>query len=431
MKIAIFGLGYVGATNAACLTKLGHSVVGVDINASKVAVLAAGKSPIVEPMVPELIATGHASGLVHATTSTEEALRDADLAMVCVGTPSQPDGTTEPCYLLRVTEQIATARRRLGRTVPIFVRSTSLPSVHRTLTDVLVKAFGPSQPLAYCVHPEFLREGQAVDDFFNPPKIVYGVTDDAARKVIPDIYPGIEAPTEIMTVDAAALVKYADNCFHALKVTFANEIGQLALSFGVDARDVMRVFCLDTKLNISTRYLRPGLPFGGSCLPKDVKAVNAWSRGTRIKLPVLDELMQSNHRQTETIVERLIALGGESVAFFGLAFKDDTDDLRESPMLAMVEMLHGRGIACRVFDPLVNRDALEALQVQRPMLANVASWMADDGQALISSADIVVIARKKLGIDFALVDWPSRVKVFDLVGLNLPLPPDRVIGLYW
>jgi GDP-mannose 6-dehydrogenase len=281
------------------------------------------------------------------------------------------------------------------------------------------------------VHPEFLREGQAVDDFFNPPKIVYGVTDEAARKVIPDIYPGIDAPTEIMTTDAAALVKYADNCFHALKVTFANEIGRLARSFSVDARDVMRVFCLDTKLNISTRYLKPGLPFGGSCLPKDVKAVNAWSRAAQIELPVLDELIASNHRQIESIVERLVALGGKSVAFFGLAFKDDTDDLRESPMLAMVEMLRGRGISCRAFDPLVDRKALESFGTAKPMLANVATWMADDAQALISSADVVVIARKKLGIDFASMDWPGRVTVFDLVGLDLRLPSNRVVGLYW
>ena len=331
MKIAIFGLGYVGSTNAACLSKLGHSVIGVDVNEAKVALLASGQSPIVEPMVPELIAQGRAAGLVRATSSADMALQDADAAIVCVGTPSRSDGAIEPRFLQRVILEIAEVRRRIGRTIPIFVRSTSLPSVHRALIAILQDAVGASQPIAYCVHPEFLREGQAVDDFFYPPKIIYGITDDSVRDVIARLYPNIEAPTEILSTDASALVKYADNCFHAVKVTFANEMGLLAASFGVDAREIMRVFCLDTKLNISPRYLSPGLPFGGSCLPKDVRAVNAWSREQQMPLPMLDQVMRSNALQLDAIVERLASSGARKIGVFGLAFKDDTDDLRESP----------------------------------------------------------------------------------------------------
>jgi GDP-mannose 6-dehydrogenase len=431
VKIAIFGLGYVGATNAACLAKLGHFVVGIDINEAKVATLSAGKSPIVEPLIAEMIAEAHRAGRVSATGSVEQALGDADIAVVCVGTPSQEGGAIEPRYLIRVTEQIAQERKRLGRTIPIFVRSTGLPSVHHILIGILTDIIGSTQPIAYCVHPEFLREGQAVDDFFHPPKIVYGVTDEAVRSVIAAIYPGLEAPTEITSPAAAALVKYADNCFHALKVTFANEIGRLAWSFGIDARDVMRIFCLDTKLNISEKYLKPGLPFGGSCLPKDVKAVNAWSRELDIQLPMLNELVRSNRHQVDSIVERLAAFNAKKVGLFGLAFKDDTDDLRESPMLTIVEKLRSQNIQCCVFDPMVNPAALGTIAAERPGLRDLPSWLTADGEALIASSDLVVIARKKIGIDFQTARWRADAKIFDLVGVDPPIEAERVVGLYW
>lgn len=430
VRIAVFGLGYVGTTNAACLGKLGHSIIGVDVNEAKTSALAKGRSPIVEPHVPELLAAAHAAGLIHATVSPSEALRDADLAMVCVGTPSKFDGATETQFLNRVIEEIATERRRLGRAIPVFVRSTSLPTVHRDLIALIDRIVGPAQPAAYCVHPEFLREGEAVADFFGPPKIVYGPTDAVAAAVIPDLYPGIVAPQETLDPAAAALVKYADNCFHAVKVTFGNEIGLLASSFGIDARKVMRVFCLDTKLNISARYLTPGLPFGGSCLPKDLRAVNAWSRDRGIELPLLDNVMRSNRLQVDAIIQRIVKHGPASVALLGLAFKDDTDDLRQSPMLLIFEELRRRGIEVKVFDPLVSRDMVAAIS-NRAELADIQFRLTDDVSSLVAECELAVIARRKLGIDFRTLPWPEDAAVFDLVGVEAPLNAQRVFGLYW
>lgn len=430
MRIAIFGLGYVGTTNVACLGKLGHSIIGIDVNGAKTAALASGRSPIAEPHVPELLAGVHAAGLIHATTSPSEALRNADLAMVCVGTPSKSDGAVETRFLDRVVEQIAQERRCLGRTIPIFVRSTGLPTVHRDLITLMEQITGPAQPAAYCVHPEFLREGQAVADFFHPPKIVYGPTDGLAAAIIPHLYPGIAAPCETMDPAAAALVKYADNCFHAVKVTFGNEIGLLASLLGINAREVMRVLCLDSTLNISANYLTPGLPFGGSCLPKDLRAINAWSHARNIELPMIDNVMRSNQRQIDVIVERIVNRCPASVALLGLAFKDDTDDLRGSPMLMIFQELRRRGIEVNVFDPLVSRDMIAAVS-SRADLADIQSRLTDDVSSLIAKCELAVVGRRKLGIDFGTLPWPEDAAVFDLVGIKTPLKPQQVFGLYW
>lgn len=427
MKIAIFGLGYVGTTNAACLAKLGHSVVGVDVNTAKVDLLAAGRSPIVEPGVPELISTYFSSGRIAATPSVAAALADADMAMVCVGTPSQQSGALEAKYLRRVTEQIAAERKRLDRVIPVFVRSTCLPDIHAELMGILKAAIG-SQPVAYCVHPEFLREGQAVADFFDPPKIIYGPSDESARAAIAPLYPGIAAPTEIMQPAAAALVKYADNCFHAVKVTFGNEIGLLASSFGVDAREVMRAFCLDTKLNISPYYLKPGLPFGGSCLPKDLRAVNALSVERKLPLVMLDQVMRSNRMQVDAIIERIAAADPRHVTLLGLAFKDDTDDLRESPMVSIFEGLRARGIEVFVFDPLIG-NAVGG--TGSSLSADLQARLLDQASDPVSKSDVVILARRKLGVDLDTLSWPADAVLFDLVGVNLARGPRKTVGLYW
>jgi GDP-mannose 6-dehydrogenase len=430
LKIAIIGLGYVGVTNAAGLAKLGHTIVGADVNGAKVEQLATGRSPIFEPQVAELIAENFARGHISATTSTAEALADADIAMVCVGTPSKPDGALEDKFVRRVLQEIAAERRRTSRVVPVYVRSTCLPGIHREMMDILREAIGETQPLAYCVHPEFLREGEAVADFFEPPKIVYGPSDAAARAAINSLYPGIDAPIEILAPAEAALVKYADNCYHAVKVTFANEIALLASSFGVDSREVMRVFCLDTKLNISTRYLRPGLPFGGSCLLKDLRAVTSWSSDKRIPLTMLQQVLSSNQRQIEAIIDRVAGLRPRRVALLGITFKDDTDDLRDSPLLVIFEGLRKLGIDIRVFDPLVDRNAFGGLSATS-MRTELRERISEQAEELVSTADVTLIARRKLGVDLGSLPWPLNGTVFDLVGVGLPKGPHKVIGLYW
>ena len=432
--IAVLGLGYVGATSMACLAKLGHTVIGVDVNPDKVALVNRGESPIHEPEIPELIQAGFDAGLISATMDPREAIAKADLCSVSVGTPSRPNGSVDTSFLTQAIETIANVRRETGRCIPVFVRSTSLPAIHRDLIGQLEKNLEGTQPAAYCVHPEFMREGQAVFDFFNPPKIVFGCTDADAERLTVDLYPGIEAPTVNVAPETAALVKYADNSFHALKVTFANEIGILANSFGVDAREVMDVFALDTKLNISAKYLKPGMPYGGSCLPKDLAGVVTWARQSSISLPMIEHIPQSNDAQIQQIIAQILQSDAKSIGFLGLAFKDNTDDLRESPMVAIVEHLIGKGRNIRVYDNNLVPDDLVGSNRRFALdsLPHLERILMPDCSALIAESDLVVVARLGLDVDLASLPWRAEQTVFDLVGLPGDMEiPARIRGLYW
>ena len=284
MRISVFGLGYVGAVSCACLADLGHDVIGVDVSADKVAMMGRGEPPIMEAGLDELLSGAIAAGRLTTTTSASDAVRDSEVAMVCVGTPSTRSGGVDATFLERVCEEIgrAVAEHR-PEFFCVMTRSTSVPSVHRLLQETLERESGRTvgDGIGYVCHPEFLREGSAVADFYDPPKIVFGAADGRSQKLCLELYPGVTGETFIVPVDVAAMVKYADNAFHAVKVTFANEIGMLCKELGVDATEVMELFCQDTKLNISTRYLRPGFAFGGSCLPKDVRGLLDEARDRR------------------------------------------------------------------------------------------------------------------------------------------------------
>jgi GDP-mannose 6-dehydrogenase len=432
MRIAVFGLGYVGATSMACLARLGHSVIGVDVSPEKVALVASGKSPILEPQVPELLADGYACGRISAVTNGDEAVESADMCLICVGTPSRPNGAVDARYLIEVVKSIAQATRRTGKVVPMFVRSTALPAVHEGLMDLLATESG--QTPAYCVHPEFLREGQAVADFFDPPKIIFGCSDALAEEICGSLYPNIVAPTVMTSPAVAAMVKYADNCFHAVKVTFGNEIGMLARTFGVDARQVMEIFCLDTKLNISPKYLKPGLPYGGSCLPKDLRSVVAWARQNSVGLPMLEHVSTSNELQIQHILAQILQTEQKRIGLIGLAFKDNTDDLRESPMVAMAEHLLGKGREVRIFDE--NLSPEELIGGNRSFvlssLPHLASMLVSSCADLITDSDIVVVARDVKAARFAAMPWRPEHVVFDLIGLSEAKQIGvRVRGLYW
>lgn len=432
--IAVLGLGYVGATSMACLSELGHRVIGVDVSADKVDLVNRGESPIHEPGIPELMRKAADAGRISATTDAGAAIAEADLCFVSVGTPSRPNGSVNTSYLTNVIETIARTRTETGRVIPIFVRSTSLPAIHAELIDRLREVLGAAQPAAYCVHPEFMREGQAVADFFNPPKIVFGCTDAAAGSIISGLYPGIDAPTVETDPATAALVKYADNCFHAVKVTFANEVGVLANSFGVDAREVMDIFSLDTKLNISAKYLRPGMPFGGSCLPKDLSGVVSWARQASLSLPMLEHVSPSNASQIQQIISQILRVDARKIGVIGLAFKDNTDDLRESPMVAIVEHLIGKGREVRVFDDNLVPDELVGANRRFALesLPHLESILVPDGATLVADSDVVVIARLGLGLDLGRLPWRAEQIVFDLAGLpGETTLPAEVRGLYW
>lgn len=432
--IAVLGLGYVGATSMACLAKLGHRVIGVDVNEDKVALVNRGESPIHEPGISELMRSGLDAELVSATLDAEAAIAQSDFCAISVGTPSRPSGSVDTTFLTQVIETVAEVRRETGRCIPVFVRSTGLPAVHRELIALLDDRLSRTQPTAYCVHPEFMREGQAVHDFFHPPKIVYGCSDGAAKRFTGDLYPGIDAPTVHATPETAALVKYADNCFHALKVTFANEIGVLSHSFGVDARDVMDIFTLDTKLNISAKYLRPGMPYGGSCLPKDLSGVVTWARQSSISLPMIEHISQSNDAQIQQIIAQILQAGPGSIGFLGLAFKDNTDDLRESPMVAIVEHLIGKGRDVRVYDnnlvpgDLVGANRRFALET----LPHLERILVSDCPSLVADCEMIVIARLGLDVDFSALPWRRDQSVFDFVGLPRDVRISaKIRGLYW
>ncbi len=435
MKLSVFGLGYVGAVSTACLAKLGHEVIGVDVNPDKVAAVAAGRSPVVEPEVGELLAAARAAGRLAATSDPQAAVAASDASFVCVGTPSARDGSVEPTFLERVLDDIARACLRKGRYHGLLVRSTALPGVHAALCERLERhGLSLDRDLAYVVHPEFLREGSAVADFLAPPKIVFGGADARAREWLASLYPGVAAPTFYASREVAAIVKYADNAFHALKVTFANEIGQIAKSLGGDSHAVMDIFSADTVLNLSPYYLKPGLPFGGSCLPKDVRAL--LRHGTRhgLDTPLLGAVLQSNARQLDRLVDELLAIDARRFLLVGLAFKGDTDDVRESPMLLLAERLLGRGKTLAIYEPnllperLIGQNRRFALE----SIPHLMELLVADFPAAAAGADVIVLGAR-LTPEHRAVVAQSPATVFDFVRA-FPAPPGgpgRYVGLYW
>jgi GDP-mannose 6-dehydrogenase len=353
MRISVFGLGYVGAVSAACLAADGHTVVGVDTNPVKADLLNQGRTPVVESGLGALIEEGVCAGRLGATTDCDEAVASTDLAFVCVGTPSNGNGSLNLTYLRRVAGDIGRAIQRRQSPIVVVVRSTVLPGTTRqVLLPDLERAAG--QPVAVAVYPEFLREGTAIRDYRDPPKVVVGAVDAAVRDLVTPIAVRNGAPLVQTDLELAEMVKYADNAWHALKVTFANEIGSLAKAQGLDGQRVMDILCTDTKLNLSRVYLRPGFAFGGSCLPKDVRALRYQGRALDLDLPVVNAILPSNAQQLDRAFQLVAHAGARQVGVLGLAFKAGTDDLRESPMVEVVERLIGKGYDVRIFDANVN-----------------------------------------------------------------------------
>jgi len=352
MEIAIVGLGYVGTVSAACFASAGHTVWGVDVNPDKVRMIEAGRSPIVEPGLDDRIAATRNSACLRVTLDLREALVRAEACFVAVATPSFPSGDIDATHLLRACEQIAQALVELDRSVPVVIRSSILPTVLEQC-DAKFSAVAPGR-VRLCVNPEFLREGTAIQDFENPPFTLLGVEDEALENTLRSLYRSIPAPVIVLPAQAAVLVKYASNAFHALKATFANEIGALCREAGVDGQSVMATFCQDTKLNISGRYLRPGFAFGGSCLPKDVRAILYAARRYDVDLPLMESLLPSNEAVIQRALRQIIATGYRNLGVIGLAFKSNTDDLRESPLVELAERLIGKGRDLKIYDPNVS-----------------------------------------------------------------------------
>jgi GDP-mannose 6-dehydrogenase len=437
MRISVFGLGYVGAVSCGCLGALGHRVIGVDVVPDKVARIGRGESPIIEEGIDEILRKALADKLLTSTSDVNAAVRDSDAALVCVGTPSNPAGGVDSTYLERVCKQIGEAVKSQKRDFYcVLSRSTSLPPVHAALMRILEQTTGSKlgDRIGYVCHPEFLREGIAVHDFYHPPKIVFGPSDPKSAALCRQLYPGIEAESFFVSPEVASLVKYADNCFHALKVTFGNEIGLIAKSMSIDSHAVMDIFCKDRKLNISDKYLRPGNPFGGSCLPKDLRGILDASRVNATPLPMLAGMLDSNRVQIERLAKRIIAASGRApVGLVGLAFKEGTDDVRESPMVYLVEQLLGKGVPLKIYD--------EHLAVQQLVGANksfalesiphLAELLSNDLAAVVKGSMTLVVNHRLDAKRWNAAGITPNHRIIDLVNIPELRSHSGYDGLYW
>jgi len=436
MKISVFGLGYVGAVSCACLPELGHDVIGVDVAESKVRQINDGQAPIIETGLAEALAKAVKAGRLRATTDADEAVASSDLALLCVGTPSMPSGAVNSEHLQTVCRQIGEA---VGRHRPdyfaVLNRSTSLPPIHGQLQKLLEKSSGRrlGHGLGYVCHPEFLREGVAVHDFHHPPKIVFGVADKHSGVLCRELYPGIEAPTFVVSPEVAAMVKYADNCFHAVKVTFGNEIGLMCQALGVDSHAVMELFCQDTKLNISARYLKPGSAFGGSCLPKDLRAMLDAARNSAVAVPMLGGVLESNRLQVQQLLARIISSQRPHVGVVGLAFKEGTDDVRESPIVTVVEQACGKGHRVSIYDRSLSVGSLVGSNRSFALnsIPHLAHLIAPDLQSVVDACDVLLVSHRLHDDDWNNITWQKGQRVVDLVNIPALRSAPAYEGLYW
>jgi GDP-mannose 6-dehydrogenase len=357
MRISIFGMGYVGAVSGACLARMGHQIIGVDVNRGKIDMINSGGSPVIEMGLTELMAEAHAAGRISATDDPIKAVQETEISLISVGTPTRADGTQELGALDSVVAAIGEALRNKTTKHTVVVRSTVIPrTTEDHIAPKLQEASGRSlgEQLTVSFNPEFLREGAAIKDFFHPPFIVVGGVGTSGCPSTAAIYAGIEAPHFSTTADVAESLKYACNAFHAVKIAFANELGAVMKAMGIDGRETMRLFCEDRDLNISPAYLRPGFAFGGSCLPKELRAIVGMAKNVSVELPMLQNVLASNDEHIERAFEMIQRRGRRKIALFGLAFKPGTDDLRESPLVTLAERLIGKGFELAIFDRSVD-----------------------------------------------------------------------------
>jgi GDP-mannose 6-dehydrogenase len=399
MKIGIFGLGYVGSVSAGCLAALGHQVIGVDVNLTKIEMINAGQSPAIEKEMDSLIQEGAQAGRLRAVACAEEAVLASDLSLVCVGTPSAGNGNLDLKYVERVCREIGQVLARKGSFHTVVVRSTMLPgSTEEHVIPILERASGcrAGQDFGVAFNPEFLREGTAVDDFLHPPFTVIGQHEPRAAEVAANLYEGIDAPLLIVPLRVAEMVKYANNSFHALKVAFANEIGNICKRQGIDSHQVMDIFCMDRKLNLSSYYLKPGFAFGGSCLPKDVRALLYNAHRLDLSVPVLEAILPSNDLQIRQGFEMIRQTGYMKVGVLGLSFKAGTDDLRESPMVELIELLIGKGYHVKVYDRNVSLARLQGanrVYIERT-IPHIANLMCNSMEEVLSESEVVVVGNR-------------------------------------
>ena len=438
MNISIFGLGYVGAVCAGCLSARGHNVVGVDISPAKIDMINQGKSPIVEPGLEQLLQQAVQQGRLYGTTDVQRAVLDTELSLLCVGTPSKKNGDLDLVYMEAVCRQIGEALRDKAGRHTVVVRSTVLPgTVNNVVIPLLEQASGKKAGVDFgvAVNPEFLRESTAIKDYDFPAMTVIGELDTQSGDILQSLYEGLDAPVIRKSIEVAEMIKYTCNVWHATKVTFANEIGNIAKAVGVDGRDVMDVVCQDKTLNLSQYYMRPGFAFGGSCLPKDVRALTYRASSLDVEAPLLNSLMRSNESQVQNAFDIIESHDKRKVALLGLSFKAGTDDLRESPLVDLAEMLIGKGYDLSIYDSNVeyarvhgaNKDYIES------KIPHVSSLLNADFEQVINHADVIVLGNRDEKFRALAQQAPAGKQVIDLVGfMGKPTcPTSRTEGICW
>ncbi|MBV6448248.1 UDP-glucose/GDP-mannose dehydrogenase family protein [Nitrosomonas sp.] len=436
MKISIFGLGYVGTVSAGCLATDGHSVIGVDPNKTKVDLINQGVSPIVEKDIGEMIAAAVKNNLLRATLDVRDAVMNSDISLVCVGTPSQLNGNLDLSHVRKVCEQIGAALKDKSAFHVVVARSTMLPGSMRNVVIPALESYSGKKAgvdFGVCNNPEFLREGTAVFDYYNPPKTVIGETDNRAGELLMQLYAKMSAPLIRTEVETAEMVKYADNTWHAVKVAFANEIGNLCKAEGIDGHKVMEIFCQDTKLNLSPYYMKPGFAFGGSCLPKDVRALMYKGKSLDMDLPLINAILPSNQRQIEKGINMIVEKGNKKIGILGFSFKAGTDDLRESPLVEVIEYLIGKGYELKLYDKNVNLAALTGANQDYILnhIPHISKLMASSLDEVLKFAQTIVIGNG--AAEFRNV--PDEIKpeqvVVDLVRIVPKLSGERYDGICW
>ena len=438
-SVSIFGLGYVGTVTAACLAKRGIRVTGVDLNSSKVEMLESGRSPIVEPSVADLIAECRKACRLHATTDAQKAVLETDISFLCVGTPSLRNGKLDLGNIAPVCTEIGQALAKKDSFHLIVLRSTVLPGTAETIVvPALEKASGKKmgKDFGVCVNPEFLREGTAVADFLEPSITIIGASDPAHSRILRELYSWVPGKVFETSFRAAEMVKYVCNAWHAVKVAFANEVGTMAKGLGVDAEAVLEVFSADTKLNISPSYLKPGFAFGGSCLPKDMRALNYRAKELDLELPLFESVLTSNDAHLDRAFDLILNTGRKNISILGLSFKAGTDDLRESPQVQLVKRLIGEGFRLKIWDDNVSLGRLIGSNRQyiENVIPHIGSLLSSDLEQVVKDAEVVVIATR--GIERKRLETHLRPQhiVIDLVNLESarrPAAGKAYEGLCW
>lgn len=439
MRISVFGIGYVGAVSAACLAKDGNSVVAVDPNDAKVAILNAGQSPIVEPGLDVIIADEIKGGRLRATNDPVEAINSTELSFVCVGTPSQFNGSLDTGYVLRAAEEIGAALKQKSDFHTVVVRSTILPgTMESSIIPALERSSGKVAGVGFGIayYPEFLRESTAIKDYYEPGAIVFGAIpgDTVSVDRLKEINAHIPTEPKVVSIRTAEAIKYTNNCWHALKISFSNEIGNICKEAGIDSHVVLDILCSDNRLNISKAYMKPGFAFGGSCLPKDLRALRFKARELDVPTPLLDATLSANENQLRRAYDMVAQIGAKKVGLVGLSFKAGTDDLRESPLVELAERLHGKGFDLRIFDPNVHYQALVGanLHYVRSHIPHLSTLLAENVESVCEHAEIIIVGNKDEASMRAIDIAKGKKPVIDLVRLQQSSVSDELYhGICW